>query len=88
MTLVDTTCYDRQYGATCGTVSYLNENWNSPVWGIAGVNGADANPNFVNLANDDVHIAINDPTIVGNGQPGIRPTPQIRRQYPSNIKTS
>jgi len=80
MTLVDTTCYDRQYGATCGTVSYLSENWNSPVWGITGVNGADANPNFVDLANDDVHIAINDPTIVGNGQPG-------DPAYPANSTT-
>jgi GH18 family chitinase len=69
--LLSTWCYDKQYGYTCGTVNYLGQNWNSPIWATTGVNGStDSNPNFVNLANDDVHIATNDPTIVGNGQTG------------------
>ena len=68
--LLSTWCYDKQYGSACGTVSYLDQNWNSPIWGTVGVNGSASSPNFFNLANNDVHIATNDPTIVGNGQAG------------------
>ena len=79
--LLSTWCYDKQYGYTCGSVNYLSQNWNSPIWGTTGVNGSsDSNPNFVNLANDDVHIAANDPTIVGNGQTG-------DPSYPANSTT-
>jgi hypothetical protein len=78
--LLSTWCYDKQYGFTCGTVNYLSQNWNSPIWGTAGVNGSDSTPSFVNLANDDVHIAGNDPTIVGNGQTG-------DSTYPANSTT-
>jgi hypothetical protein len=79
--LLSTWCYDKQYGNPCGTASYLGQNWNSPIWATTGVNGSsDLNPNFVNLANDDVHIAIDDPTIVGNGQTG-------DSAYPANSTT-
>lgn len=78
--LISTWCYDKQYGATCGTVNYLTENWNSPIWGTTGVNGANPTPSFVNLANNDVHISTNDPTIVGNGQTG-------DSSYPANSTT-
>ncbi|MGD0789898.1 MAG: Ig-like domain-containing protein, partial [Terracidiphilus sp.] len=77
--LLDTWCYDNTDG--CGTLSYANQNWNSPIWATTGVNGSnDSNPNFINLANDDVHIAANDPTIVGNGQTG-------DSAYPANSTT-
>jgi hypothetical protein len=78
--LLSTWCYDKQYGYTCGTVNYLSQNWNSPIWATTGVNGSDSTPSFVNLANDDVHIATNDPTIVGNGQTG-------DSTYPANSTT-
>lgn len=78
--LLSTWCYDKQYGYTCGTTSYLDQNWNSPIWAIAGVNGNNATPGFVSLANNDVHIASNDPTIVGNGQAG-------DSAYPANATT-
>jgi len=78
--LLSTWCYDKQYGFTCGTVNYLSQNWNSPIWATTGVNGSNSNPNFVNLANYDVHIATNDPTIVGNGQTG-------DSSYPANSTT-
>jgi fibronectin type 3 domain-containing protein len=78
--LLSTWCYDKQYGYTCGTVNYLSQNWNSPIWAVTGVNGSNLNPNFVSLTNYDVHIATNDPTIVGNGQIG-------DSSYPANSTT-
>ena len=78
--LLSTWCYDKQYGYTCGTVNYLAQNWNSPIWAITGVNGSNSNPNFVSLTNYDVHIATNDPAIVGNGQTG-------DSAYPANSTT-
>jgi hypothetical protein len=77
--LLSTWCYDKD--PSCGTTSYLDQNWNSPIWGTAGVNdSSDSSPNFVNLANDDVHIATNDTTLVGNGQAG-------DAAYPANETT-
>jgi hypothetical protein len=73
-------CYDKQYGGTCGTISYASENWNSPIMGTPGVNGTATDPGFVNLAAGDVHISYNNPTIVGNGQPG-------DPNYPANSST-
>ncbi len=78
--LLSTWCYDKQYGYTCGTVNYLSQNWNSPIWATTGVNGTNSTPSFVDLANDDVHIATNDATIVGNGQTG-------DTTYPANSTT-
>jgi hypothetical protein len=79
--LLNSFCYETQYGGACGTLTYASENWNSPIWGTTGVNGStDSNPNFVNVAGDDVHIAIADPTIVGNGQSG-------DSSYPANATT-
>jgi hypothetical protein len=78
--LLSTWCYDKQYGYPCGTVNYLSQNWNSPIWATTGVNGTDSTPSFVNLASNDVHIATDDPTIVGNGQAG-------DSNYPANSTT-
>ena len=68
------------YAKPCGTATYLAQNWNSPLWGTAGVNGSATSPNFVNLAKYDVHIATADPTIVGNGQVG-------NPSFPANATT-
>jgi hypothetical protein len=76
--LVNTYCYDAP--AACGTGTYLTQNWVSPIWGTVGVNGTATSPSFVNLAGNDVHIATNNPTIVGNGQTG-------DPAYPANSTT-
>jgi hypothetical protein len=79
--LLNSFCYGTQYGTGCGTLTYQTENWNSPIWGTTGVNGAtDTNPNFVDVGADNVAIAVNDPTIVGNGQTG-------DSAYPANSTT-
>jgi len=65
-TLLNGYCYDEP----CGTARLLGQNWNSPLFQTPGVNGADTSPSFVDLAHGDLHIAADDPTIVGNGQAG------------------
>ena len=64
--LLDGYCYD----APCGAVSYATQNWVTPIFGTVGVNGTATDPSFVNIAANDVHIATNNATIVGNGQTG------------------
>jgi hypothetical protein len=79
--LLDTYCYSRP--SPCGTVSYGAQNWSSPLWGTTGVNGSAAASPFVDLANNDVHLASNDPTIVGNGQVGNPAYPADATTVPS-----
>ncbi len=67
-TLLDSYCYSSP--GACGTVSYASQNWLSPLFGTTGVNGSATDPSFANLAGNDVHIATNNATIVGNGQVG------------------
>jgi hypothetical protein len=65
-TLLDSYCYS----SPCGTLSYAAQNWVSPLFGTTGVNGSVTDPSFANLGSNDVHISVNNPTIVGNGQTG------------------
>lgn len=67
-TLLDTYCYSRP--GACGTLTYAAQNWVSPLFGTVGVNASATDPSFVDLAGNDVHIATNNATIVGNGQAG------------------
>jgi hypothetical protein len=74
--LLNTWCY----APPCGTTRYLTQNWVSPLWGTTGVNGSATSPSFVELSSNDVHIASNDPNVVGRGQPG-------NPAYPANATT-